>query len=117
VAVSALLAGAAVACLLLAPSQPAAIVAVIFVGLGFAAIFPTTLAQAGEAFAQFSGTAFSVIFVVALGGGMTAPWLTGKLAQAHSTGTGLGLVVFNCAMIFLLQALATWRARRGTPCH
>jgi FHS family glucose/mannose:H+ symporter-like MFS transporter len=110
---SALLAMAAVAGLLIAPSQPIAIASAVCIGLGFAAIFPTTLAQASEAFAQFSGTAFSVIFVVALTGGMTAPWLAGKIAQARSIETGLGLVIFNCAMIFLLQMLvARWRERR-----
>ena len=84
----------------------------IFIGLGFAAIFPTTLARAGEAFAQFSGTAFSVIFLVALSGGMTAPYLAGKIAQTRSIETGLGSVILNCAMIFLLQILAArWRAR------
>ncbi|HZS05477.1 MAG TPA: MFS transporter [Blastocatellia bacterium] len=109
VCASALLAAAAVACLLLAQSGAVAIAAVIFIGLGFAAIFPTTLAQAGEAFAQFSGTAFSVIFVVALSGGMTAPWLAGKIAQTRSIETGLGLVIFNCAMIFLLQLIVARR--------
>jgi len=109
---SALLALIAVAGLRIAPSQAAAVVAVVIIGLGFAAIFPTTLAQAGEAFAQFSGTAFSVIFVVALSGGMTAPWLVGKIAQTHSIEAGLGVVIFNCAMIFLLQTIIAMRRAR-----
>ena len=67
-----------------------AMIAATLIGLGFAAIFPTELAQAGEAFAKFSGTAFSVIFVAALCGGMISPWLAGKIAHAH------------CAMIVLL---------------
>jgi len=112
VCASALLALVAVAGLRIAPSQAAAAVAVIIIGLGFAAIFPTTLAQAGEAFAQFSGTAFSVIFVVALSGGMTAPWLVGKIAQTHSIEAGLGVVIFNCAMIFLLQTIIAMRRAR-----
>lgn len=106
---SALLALAAVAGLLIAPSQSIAIASAVLIGLGFAAIFPTTLAQAGESFAQFSGTAFSVIFVVALCGGMTSPWLAGRLAQTHSIEFGLGLVIFNCAMIFLLQMFVALR--------
>jgi MFS transporter, FHS family, glucose/mannose:H+ symporter len=108
---SAGLALAASAGLLLAPSQALASAAALGVGLGFAAIFPTTLAQAGAAFAQFSGTAFSLIFVVALSGGMTAPWLAGKLAQTHATATGLVLVLVNCAMIMLLQMLVAWRTK------
>lgn len=111
---SAALALVAVAGLLIAPSQPLAIAAAVSIGLGFAAIFPTTLAQAGESFAQFSGTAFSVIFVVALCGGMTSPWLAGRLAQTHSIKFGLGLALFNCAMILLLQMIAA-RARAKKP--
>ncbi|MGH9935400.1 MAG: hypothetical protein ACREAM_04085, partial [Blastocatellia bacterium] len=68
--------------------------------------------QAGEAFAQFSGTAFSVIFVIALSGGMTAPWLVGKIAQTHSIEAGFGVVIFNCAMIFLLQTIIVMRRAR-----
>jgi fucose permease len=109
VAGSALLALLSVVGLLVAPSPAAAIASVVLIGLGFAAIFPTTLAEAGGAFAQFSGTAFSVIFVVALSGGMTAPWLVGKIAQTQSTEVGLGLVIFNCAMIALLQVVIAWR--------
>lgn len=109
---SALLALAAVAGLRFAPSRAAAVGAIILIGLGLAAIFPTTLAQAGETFAQFSGTAFSVIFVVALSGGTTAPWLVGKIAQARSIEAGFGVIIFNCAMIFLLQTIIVMRRAR-----
>lgn len=113
VAGSAALSLVAVGALVFAPSQGVAIGAAALIGLGFAAIFPTTLAQAGGAFAQFSGTAFSVIFVVALCGGMTSPWLAGRVAQASSTGAGLGLVIFNCAMIVILQTIVALRRDRA----
>ena len=111
----ALLALVAVGGLLAAPSAALAAAAAVLVGLGFATIFPTTLAQAGGAFAQFSGTAFSVIFVVALAGGMTCPWLVGQVAQVYSTGAGIGLALINCAMIALLQGVIwlrhSWKAK------
>jgi fucose permease len=102
---SALLSLVAVAGLLLAPSQSFAVLAVALIGLGFATVFPTTLAQAGATFADFSGTAFSVIFVIALTGGMTSPWLVGKVAAANSIEAGFGVAIFNCAMIALLQGV------------
>jgi len=77
----------------------------VLIGLGFAAIFPTTLAIVGGTFPSFSGTAFSVIFVIALAGGMTSPWLAGKIAQAHSLRQGLFIPIINCSMIVLLQAV------------
>ncbi len=81
----------------------------VLIGLGFAAIFPTTLALVGEAVPGFTGTAFSVIFVIALSGGMTAPLLAGKVAAAHSLRTGLIIPVVNCIMIILLlPAIKKW---------
>lgn len=75
----------------------------VLIGFGFAAIFPTTLAVVGEIFPSFSGTAFSVIFVIALTGGMISPWLTGKIAQAYSLKYGMLIPVFNCGMIVIFQ--------------
>ncbi len=99
---SALISLAAAILLVISPSRPLAGAATVAIGLGFAAIFPTTLAVVGEAFPGFSGTAFSVVFVVALSGGMTCPWLAGKIAYAYSIKQGMFIPVFNCSMIILL---------------
>jgi fucose permease len=93
-----------------APSGGLAAAGVVLAGLGFAAIFPTTLAIAGEAFSELTGTAFSVIFMIALAGGMTAPWLAGKLAGSSGLRSALVIPVVGCAMIILLQ-LAIMRIR------
>jgi fucose permease len=85
-----------------APSGGLAAVGAVLAGLGFAAIFPTTLAIAGEAFSELTGTAFSVIFMVALAGGMTAPWLAGKVAVSSGLRSALAIPVLGCAMIILL---------------
>jgi FHS family glucose/mannose:H+ symporter-like MFS transporter len=90
----------------------AAALFIALVGLGLATIFPTTLAQAGTAFASHSGTAFSVIFVLALSGGMTAPWLVGRIAQNHGIGAGFWVTAVSCGAIVLLQAVIR-RAVRG----
>ncbi len=100
---SAILSLGAAALIFLAPSGPVAAAGIVLIGLGFAAIYPTTLAVAGGAFPAFSGTAFSVIFVVALAGGMTAPWLVGKIAAAASLRRGLIIPVISCAMIIVLE--------------
>ncbi len=114
---SAVLALAATSLVAAAPSGSLAAVGVVLTGLGFAAIFPTTLAVAGEVFADLTGTAFSVIFMIALAGGMTAPWLTGKVANASGLRTGLLIPVASCVMIILIQVLImrTQRRRRPAP--
>lgn len=87
------------------PTSAAAPVGVVLLGLGFATVFPTTLAVVGEAFPRFSGTAFSVLFVIALAGGMTAPWVTGNVAHSHGLARAMLVPVVNCTMIIVIQVL------------
>ena len=115
VLVSAVLALAATALVAAAPSGPLAALGVVLTGLGFAAIFPTTLAVAGEAFSELTGTAFSIIFMIALAGGMTAPWLTGKVAEASGLRTGLFIPVAGCVMIILLQLMIIRKIKKMGP--
>ncbi len=86
-----------------APSGALAALGAVLIGLGFAAIYPTTLALVGTSFAAFSGTAFSVVIAMGLCGGMLSPWLAGTIAQTSGLRQGLFLPVLNCAMIIALQ--------------
>lgn len=108
---SALLALSASIGLISSGSAAAAAVSALLIGLGFAAIFPTTLAQAGTAFADYSGTAFSIIFAMALSGGMSAPWLVGRIAQNYGVGAGFWVTVVSCAAIALLQWIIRLQSR------
>jgi FHS family glucose/mannose:H+ symporter-like MFS transporter len=109
---SAALALAATALVVAAPTGQLAALGVVLTGFGFAAIFPTTLAIAGEAFSDLTGTAFSVICMIALAGGMTAPWLTGKVADASGLRNGLLIPVVSCALIILIQLVIIRTQRR-----
>jgi FHS family glucose/mannose:H+ symporter-like MFS transporter len=113
---SALLALAASVIMAASPTGGLAALGAGLIGLGFAAIYPTTLAIIGGAFPAFSGTAFSVVFVIGLAGGMTAPWLTGKVAMASSLRHGFFVPVVCCAMIVILQLVITrlLKAREST---
>ena len=51
-------------------------------------------AQAGNLF----------LFVIALAGSMTAPWVTGNLAQTHGLARAMLVPVVNCTMIVILQS-------------
>jgi fucose permease len=95
------------------PSPIAAVAGVVLLGLGFAAIFPTTLAVIGEAFPRLTGTAFSVVFVIALVGGMTAPWVTGNVAQTHGLANGMLVPVVSCSMIVVIQILIMRISRKA----
>jgi len=54
---------------------------------------------------------FSILIGVALTGGITLPWVTGRLSQCAGIHTGLNLVILNAAAVWALQTLAG--ARRG----
>lgn len=112
VLMSAVLALAAALLLRGAPSAVPAAAGAVLIGLGFAAIYPTTLAVVGENFAAFTGTAFSVVISVGLAGGMLAPWLAGRIARGAGLRQGLFLPVVNCAMIIVLQVLIARAAER-----
>jgi FHS family glucose/mannose:H+ symporter-like MFS transporter len=110
------LALAAAVLLTVAPSGPAAMAGAVALGLGFSTIYPTTLAVVGERFPSFTGTAFSVVIAVGLAGGMIAPWLVGRIAQASSLRQGFLVPVVNCAMIIVLLVLIRRNgAKSGVP--
>ena len=109
---SAALALAAAVLMALAPSGAAAAAGALLIGLGFAAIYPTTLAVVGGRFAALSGTAFSVAIAVGLAGGMLSPWLAGRIAEASSLRQGLAIPIVNCAMIIVLTILVGRELRR-----
>ncbi len=108
---SAVLALAAALLMALAPSGAAAALGAVLIGAGFAAIYPTTLAIVGASFAAFSGTAFSVVIAMGLVGGLLAPWLAGRIAEASSLRRGFIIPVVDCAMIVILTVLV--RMKRG----
>ena len=111
---SAALALAAALLMALAPSGAAAAAGAVLIGAGFAAIYPTTLAIVGANFAAFTGTAFSVVIAVGLFGGMLAPWLAGRIAEASSLRQGLLIPVVDCALIVVLTVLVSRVTKQRT---
>ncbi len=115
VAASGALAALATGLLLAAETPPAAAAAAVLIGFSYAAIYPTTLAMAGNCFPRFAGTMFSVLFSIALIGGMSAPWAAGHLAEAFGLRAGLALPLLGAAGVTVM-ALVIWRrVPRGLP--
>ena len=72
---------------------------VFLVGCGFAATFPVVLGFVGDRYAQLSGTAFSIVIVMALTGGMLLPYLTGVFGAAY--GLRGSFVIVPVALVLL----------------
>jgi fucose permease len=107
-AVSALASGG----LALAAGAPLAILAVVALGFGLAAIYPTTLGLADARFEKRSGTVFGILFTIALVGGMTLPWAVGQVANVY--GMRMGLTIAPAAFLVILglaSAMPRWRLR------
>ena len=79
-----------------------AVVALLLIGAGFAPVFPVILGYTGSLFARLSGTAFSILFVIALIGGSLLPLLTGILAELFSLRFALGIIPVGLLAIFIL---------------
>ena len=78
------------------------------IGLSYGPIFPTTLAIAGDRYAQRAGTVFGLLFSIALIGGMMFPWAVGQVSQRVSVraamilpGLGaVGIIALSLAVFF-----------------
>lgn len=90
-------------------SVAAAAFGVFLLGCGLAATFPVVLGFVGDRYAELSGTAFSVVIVMALTGGMLLPYATGALGVVY----GLrGSFLLIPAALVLLAALLLVVTRR-----
>jgi fucose permease len=112
VLVSAVLALGAAAVVRFSSSAALATAAVLILGFGLAAIVPTIMSVLGTAFAKFSGTVFGMGYSVGIMGGMLAPWLVGRVAQASGIRQGFTLPVVCGVAVVLLQVLTMRVVRR-----
>lgn len=113
VLIGALAVAVSMSLLLLASSPVLVNVAVIGLGLSLAGIFPTALGMAGSRFPESSGTAFGILFTIALAGGMSMPWAVGQISATKGLRLALSMVIANALGIALLQISASRHMRLG----
>lgn len=75
------------------------IVAVLIMGFGFGAVFPTTFGIMTSSYGENSGKAGSIITATASLSGMTLPWLVGVIFAK----TGMRSFTFALALLMLLM--------------
>ena len=69
--------------MLYASTYTSALAALIIIGAGFAASFPVVLGYIGQLYANLSGTAFSIAFVIALSGNALINYVFGFISNAY----------------------------------
>jgi MFS family permease len=97
-----------------APSLPLAATGTFLIGAGFAAAFPVVLGLVGDRYTALSGTAFSIVFVMALTGGSLLPYLTGVLGAEYGMRGSL-LVVPACLVLQLALLVVVLRRSTAVP--
>jgi fucose permease len=82
-----------------------AIVGIISVGCGFAAIYPLVVEKIGHRFPHYHPGFYNGIFSFATTGGLLAPWLLGYLAQAWGIRVIMVVPLLGTFLVFLLLLL------------
>jgi MFS transporter, FHS family, glucose/mannose:H+ symporter len=82
-----------------------AVFSMICMGIGFAAGFPVILGYVGELFSDMSGTAFSMVMVLALTGNTLLNYLVGIISELHGIGIFPVLLVICVILMALLFGL------------
>ncbi|MHC1737196.1 MAG: sugar MFS transporter [Ignavibacteriaceae bacterium] len=82
----------------------------VFLGIGFAAGFPVILSFVADIFSGLSGTAFSLVFVIALFGNMVLNYITGIVSETY------GIRYFTLMILFsaVIMALILWYLLKRT---
>jgi MFS family permease len=84
-----------------------AILGTLFVGIGFAPVYPLVVEKIGARFPHYHPGFLNGIFSIALTGGMLAPASVGYLSQFFGIGVVMMLPVVGTFVVFLL-VLAIW---------
>ena len=87
---------------------------VFLLGIGFSATFPVVLGFVADRHVALSGTAFSVVMVMALTGGMLLPYFTGVLGTSHGLRGSFLIVPTALAVLAVLLGVASSRLQGNT---
>lgn len=90
--------------LLFSSSYGMAIIGLVILGVAFAAGFPVLLGIVGDIYSGYSGTAFSLIFVIALTGNTIINYVTGLVANAYGIRNFSTIIIMSIViMVVILQ--------------
>lgn len=94
-------------------SYPSVLVGLILLGIGFAGVFPIILGYVGEIYSNISGTAFSIVLVIALIGNMILNYLTGLVAHHYGINYFTTILLISLLMMFFLLRIVLKKIPRA----
>ena len=89
------------------------IASILLIGLGFGAVYPTSMAMVTTAFPENPGQAGSVITSMSGIGGMILPWLQGLVMQQAGIRSGTFLIATVMALMLVTFVLSQGVAKRN----
>jgi len=81
-------------------------VSLVLIGLGLAGGFPILLGMVGDLYPSWSGTAFGIVFSIALFGNMLINYITGLAAESWSIVVFPVIYLFSAFLMFILLFIA-----------
>jgi FHS family glucose/mannose:H+ symporter-like MFS transporter len=88
-----------------------AVMGILFVGGGFASVYPLVVEKIGHRFPYYHPGFYNGIFSFAITGGFIAPWLLGYFAQAWGIQAVMFLPLLGTCMVFALAFLIMLEAK------
>jgi FHS family glucose/mannose:H+ symporter-like MFS transporter len=83
----------------------------LFVGAGFASIYPVVLEKMAHRFPAYHAGLYNGIFSLAVTGGLLAPWLLGYVAEAWGIGAVMIAPMIGICVVFLLVLMILLEAK------
>jgi MFS transporter, FHS family, glucose/mannose:H+ symporter len=88
-----------------------AVMGILFVGAGFASIYPLVVEKIAHRFPYYHPGFYNGLFSLAMTGGFLAPWLLGYFAEAWGIQAVMILPLFGTFMVFLLVLMIMLEAK------
>ena len=88
-----------------------AVMGVVFVGAGYASIYPITVQKIGHRFPEYRAGVYNGLFALAIMGGLLAPWSVGMFATAWGIEAVMIVPLLGAGMVFILMLLILLEAK------
>lgn len=88
-----------------------AVMGILFIGAGFASIYPLVAARIGHRFPDYHPGLYNGLFSLALSGGLLAPWMLGYFVESFGIQAVMILPMLGTCMVFVLLLLILLEAK------
>ena len=88
-----------------------AVMGVVFVGAGYASIYPVMIRKIAQRFSEYRAGVYKVLFSFAIAGGLLAPWSLGFFASAWGIEAVMIVPLLGPCIVFVLMLLILLEAK------